>query len=46
MTGEVNGLKAKIMQENRSAYYVHCFARSLAKNKYIVTVAKKHEDIA
>ena len=26
MRGEFNGLKAKILEENRSAYYVHCFA--------------------
>ena len=29
MRGEFNGLKAKIMQENKSAYYVHCFAHQL-----------------
>ena len=29
MRGEFNGLKAKILQENSSAYYVHCFAHQL-----------------
>lgn len=26
MRGEFNGLKTLILQENSSAYYVHCFA--------------------
>ena len=29
MRGEFNGLRALIMRENRSAYYVHCFAHQL-----------------
>lgn len=29
MCGEFNGLKAKILQENSLAYYVHCFAQPL-----------------
>ncbi|XP_073355252.1 uncharacterized protein [Aegilops tauschii subsp. strangulata] len=44
MRGEFNGLKAKILQENKSAYYVHCFAHQL--QLVIVAVAKKHEDIS
>ncbi|XP_076931333.1 uncharacterized protein LOC143596436 [Bidens hawaiensis] len=27
--GQFNGLKAKILEENESAYYVHCFAHQL-----------------
>ncbi|KAG2609519.1 hypothetical protein PVAP13_4KG043066 [Panicum virgatum] len=44
MRGEFNGLKSKILQENRSAYYVHCFAHQL--QLAIVAVAKKNEDIS
>jgi hypothetical protein len=44
MRGEFNGLKAKILQENSSAYYVHCFAHQL--QLVIVAVAKKNDDIA
>ncbi|XP_039785300.1 zinc finger MYM-type protein 1-like [Panicum virgatum] len=44
MRGEFNGLKSKILQENRSAYYVHCFAHQL--QLVIVAVAKKNEDIS
>uniref|UniRef100_A0A2N9GIB5 TTF-type domain-containing protein n=1 Tax=Fagus sylvatica TaxID=28930 RepID=A0A2N9GIB5_FAGSY len=29
MQGEFNGLKALILRENKSAYYVHCFAHQL-----------------
>jgi hypothetical protein len=44
MHGEFNGLKAKILQENRSACYIHCFAHQL--QLVIVAVAKKNGDIA
>ena len=44
MRGEFNGLKAKILEENRSAYYVHCFAHQL--QLVIVAISKKNEDIA
>jgi hypothetical protein len=44
MRGEFNGLKAKILQANKSAYYVHCFAHQL--QLVIVAVAKKHGDVA
>ncbi|KAL6521278.1 hypothetical protein OROGR_017847 [Orobanche gracilis] len=40
MSGEFNGLKALIMRENSSAYYVHCFAHQL--QLIVVAVAKKH----
>ena len=40
MRGEFNGLKAKILEENNSAYYVHCFAHQL--QLVVVTVARKH----
>jgi len=44
MRGEFNGLKAKILEENSSAYYVHCFAHQL--QLVIVAVAKKNDDIS
>ncbi|GJY49216.1 zinc finger MYM-type protein 1-like protein [Tanacetum coccineum] len=40
MRGEFNGLKAKILKENNSAYYVHCFAHQL--QLVVVAVARKH----
>ncbi|XP_071712423.1 uncharacterized protein [Rutidosis leptorrhynchoides] len=40
MRGEFNGLKAKILEENSSAYYVHCFAHQL--QLVVVAVARKH----
>ncbi|KAI3494634.1 hypothetical protein L1887_40551 [Cichorium endivia] len=43
MRGEFNGLKALILQENESAFYVHCFAHQL--QLVIVAVAKKHADV-
>ncbi|KAJ1688887.1 hypothetical protein LUZ63_013042 [Rhynchospora breviuscula] len=44
MRGEFNGLKALILNENSSAYYVHCFAHQL--QLVLVAVAKKHKRIA
>lgn len=44
MRGEFNGLKALILDENSSAYYVHCFAHQL--QLALVAVAKKYLDIA
>jgi hypothetical protein len=44
MRCEFNGLKAKILQANKLAYYVHCFAHQL--QLVIVAVAKKHGDVA
>lgn len=43
MSGEFNGLQAKIMRENNSAYYVHCFAHKL--NLVVVALAKKIFDV-
>ena len=43
MRGEFNGLRALIMRENSSAYYVHCFAHQL--QLVVVAVAKKHFDV-
>ncbi|XP_044366248.1 zinc finger MYM-type protein 1-like [Triticum aestivum] len=44
MRGEFNGLRALIMRENSSAYYVHCFAHQL--QLVIVAVAKKNDDVS
>ena len=44
MQGEFNGLKTLILKENRSTFYVHCFAHQLQLT--LVTVANKHTDIA
>ncbi|CAL5422226.1 unnamed protein product [Camellia sinensis] len=44
MQGEFNGLKALILRENKSAFYVHCFAHQLQLT--LVAVAKKHIDVA
>ena len=42
--GEFNGLKTLILKENKSAFYVHCFAHQLQLT--LVVVANKHTDIA
>ncbi|KAL4653987.1 hypothetical protein ACB092_01G345500 [Castanea dentata] len=44
MQGEFNGLKTLILKENKSAFYVHCFAYQLQLT--LVAVANKHTDIA
>ncbi|PIA41989.1 hypothetical protein AQUCO_02100076v1 [Aquilegia coerulea] len=44
MRGEFNGLKALILNDNKSAFYVHCFAHQL--QLALVAVAKNQEDIA
>ncbi|XP_028055831.1 zinc finger MYM-type protein 1-like [Camellia sinensis] len=44
MQGEFNGLKALILRENESAFYVHYFAYQLQLT--LVAVAKKHIDVA
>ncbi|XP_039002711.1 zinc finger MYM-type protein 1-like [Hibiscus syriacus] len=41
MCGEFNGLKALILRDNKSAYYVHCFAHQ--PQLVIVAVAKNHD---
>lgn len=43
MRGEFSGLKALILKENDSAYYVHCFAHQL--QLVVVAVAKKHKSV-
>ncbi|ESR65508.1 hypothetical protein CICLE_v10007751mg [Citrus x clementina] len=43
MQGEFNGLKTLILEENESAYYVHCFAHQL--QLALISVAKKHEEV-
>ncbi|XP_065632016.1 uncharacterized protein LOC136068588 [Quercus suber] len=42
--GDINGLKTLILKENKSAFYVHCFAHQLQLT--LVTVAKNHINIA
>ncbi|KAJ9536196.1 hypothetical protein OSB04_un000635 [Centaurea solstitialis] len=44
MQGELVGLKTLILNENASAYYVHCFAHQLQLT--LVTMAKRHLKIA
>ncbi|KAJ1260880.1 hypothetical protein BS78_10G265900 [Paspalum vaginatum] len=44
MRGEFNDLRAFIMRENSSAYYIHCFAHQL--QLVIIAVAKKNDDIS
>ena len=43
MSGKFNGLKALILSDNESAFYVHCFAHQL--QLVIVAVAKKHDGV-
>ncbi|XP_024962779.1 zinc finger MYM-type protein 1-like [Cynara cardunculus var. scolymus] len=43
MRGEFNGLKALILNENSSAYYIHCFAHQL--QLVVVAVANKHDGV-
>ncbi|XP_052619778.1 uncharacterized protein LOC111891719 [Lactuca sativa] len=44
MRGEFNGLKALILKENDTAFYVHCFAHQL--QLVVVAVAKKHDGVS
>ncbi|XP_057461111.1 uncharacterized protein LOC130751528 [Actinidia eriantha] len=44
MRGEFKGLKTLILNENPTAYYVHCFAHQL--QLALVAVAKKHYDVS
>ncbi|KAL7596460.1 hypothetical protein Lser_V15G30861 [Lactuca serriola] len=44
MRGEFNGLKALILQENDTTFYVHCFAHQL--QLVVVAVAKKHDGVS
>ncbi|XP_076953837.1 uncharacterized protein LOC143628038 [Bidens hawaiensis] len=43
MRREFNGLKALILKDNLSTYYIHCFAHQL--QLVIVAVAKKHTGV-
>ncbi|XP_071705044.1 uncharacterized protein [Rutidosis leptorrhynchoides] len=43
MQGEFNGLKALILKDNSSAYYIHCFAHQL--QLVVVAIAKHHEGV-
>ena len=45
MQGDINGLKTLILKENKSAFYVHCFAHQLQLT-LVVVVAKNHINIA
>ena len=40
MNGEFKGLKTLILRENKSIYYIHCFAHQL--QLALVAMAKKH----
>ncbi|KAK4572629.1 hypothetical protein RGQ29_030875 [Quercus rubra] len=44
MQGDINGLKTLILKENKSAFYVHCFAHQLQLT--LVAIAKSHINIA
>ena len=44
MQGDINGLKNLILKENKSTFYVHCFAYQLQLT--LVVVAKNHIIIA
>ena len=44
MQGDINGLKTLILKENKSAYYIHCFAHQLQLT--LVAIAKIHINIA
>ena len=43
MSGEFNGLRALILKENVSAFYIHCFAHQL--QLVVEAVAHKHTPI-
>ena len=44
MQGDINDLKTLILKENKSAFYVHCFAHQLQLT--LVAIAKNHINIA
>ena len=44
MQGDINGLKTLILKENKSTFYVHCFAHQLQLT--LVAIAKNHINIA
>ncbi|KAL7108948.1 hypothetical protein ACP275_06G145200 [Erythranthe tilingii] len=43
MQGEFNGLKSLILKENKSAFYVHCFAHQL--QLVLVQITKKNKQL-
>ena len=43
MQGEFNGLKALILEDNKCAYFIHCFAHQF--QLALISMAKKHEDV-
>ena len=43
MHGEFKGLKALVLQDNSSAYYIHCFAHQL--QLVVVAIAKNHPGV-
>ncbi|ESQ50115.1 hypothetical protein EUTSA_v10002275mg [Eutrema salsugineum] len=43
MKGEFKGLRALILKENKSAYYVHCFAHQL--QLVVIAIAKKKLEV-
>ncbi|KAL7119944.1 hypothetical protein ACP275_02G092900 [Erythranthe tilingii] len=44
MQGEFNGLKSLILKENKSAFYVHCFAHQL--QLALVQITKKNKQLS
>ena len=44
MQGDINGFKTLILKENKSTYYIHCFAYQLQLT--LVAIAKIHINIA
>ena len=44
MQGDINGLKTLILKDNKSTFYVHCFAHQLQLT--FVAIAKNHINIA
>ncbi|KAH9800823.1 TTF-type domain-containing protein [Citrus sinensis] len=43
MQGEFNGLKALILEDNKYAYFIYCFAHQL--QLALISVAKNHEEV-
>ena len=44
MQGDINGLKTLILKENKSTFYIHCFAYQLKLT--LIAVIKNHINIA
>ena len=43
MQGDINGLKILILKENKSVFYIHCFAYQLQLT--LVAIVKNHINI-